>query len=259
LYPLSRLDTMSSQKKTQGAKKTQEKKPAAGAPAAAAKPAQKKKAKAQGKPAAKPAQSASTKVQGGVAKAAKGAAKPAKAAKSTPKKVQKKKAAATDSKKAPQKATGSGKAVKTTSKAAAAKVKALKATKAIKKGTATKTTRKIRTNVHFFRPHTLRLKRNPKYPKKSVPAINKLDQWRIIKHPLTTESAMKKIEDNNTLVFIVDLLANKHHIKDAINKMYDIKAQKVNTLIRPDGTKKAYVRLTSDFDALDVANKIGII
>jgi large subunit ribosomal protein L23Ae len=28
---------------------------------------------------------------------------------------------------------------------------------------------------------------------------------------------------------------------------------------RPDGQKKAYVRLTQDFDALDVANKIGII
>jgi len=28
---------------------------------------------------------------------------------------------------------------------------------------------------------------------------------------------------------------------------------------RPDGTKKAYVRLTPDYDALDVANKIGII
>lgn len=28
---------------------------------------------------------------------------------------------------------------------------------------------------------------------------------------------------------------------------------------RPDGQKKAYVRLTPDYDALDVANKIGII
>jgi len=27
----------------------------------------------------------------------------------------------------------------------------------------------------------------------------------------------------------------------------------------PDGLKKAYVRLTTDYDALDVANKIGII
>ena len=30
-------------------------------------------------------------------------------------------------------------------------------------------------------------------------------------------------------------------------------------LLRPDGLKKAYVRLTTDYDALDVANKIGII
>ena len=28
---------------------------------------------------------------------------------------------------------------------------------------------------------------------------------------------------------------------------------------RPDGQKKAYVRLTPDCDALDVANRIGII
>lgn len=34
---------------------------------------------------------------------------------------------------------------------------------------------------------------------------------------------------------------------------------KVNTLIRPDGAKKAYVKLASDCDALDIANKIGII
>jgi len=30
-------------------------------------------------------------------------------------------------------------------------------------------------------------------------------------------------------------------------------------LCRPDGKKKAYVKLTPDYDALDVANKIGII
>ena len=28
---------------------------------------------------------------------------------------------------------------------------------------------------------------------------------------------------------------------------------------RPDGKKKAYVRLTSDHDALDVANKVGLM
>jgi len=86
-----------------------------------------------------------------------------------------------------------------------------------------------------------------------------MDKFRVIKYPLTTESAMKKIEDNNTLVFIVDVLANKRQIKDAVKQMYEIQCQKVNTLIRPDGLKKAYVRLTQDYDALDVANRIGII
>merc|ERR1712126_586293 len=99
--------------------------------------------------------------------------------------------------------------------------------------------KKVRTSVHFKRPKTLRLPRNPKCPTKSVARRNRLDQYAIVKHPLTTESAMKKIEDNNTLVFIVDLNAN--------------------TLIRPDGLKKAYVKLAPDYDALDVANKIGIM
>ncbi|KAK7395833.1 hypothetical protein VNO78_16404 [Psophocarpus tetragonolobus] len=48
-------------------------------------------------------------------------------------------------------------------------------------------------------------------------------------------------------------------IKDAVKKIYDIQAKKVNTLIRSDGIKKAYVRLTRDDNALDVANKIRII
>jgi large subunit ribosomal protein L23Ae len=77
--------------------------------------------------------------------------------------------------------------------------------------------------------------------------------------PLTTGSAMKKTEDNSTLVFTVDVKANKHQIKQAAKKLYDIDVAKVTTLIRPDGEKKAYVRLAPDYDTLYVANKIGII
>ncbi|XP_026717636.1 60S ribosomal protein L23a [Athene cunicularia] len=140
-----------------------------------------------------------------------------------------------------------------------AKAKALKAKKAVLKGVHSHKKKKIRTSPTFRRPKTLRLRRQPKYPRKSAPRRNKLDHYAIIKFPLTTESAMKKIEDNNTLVFIVDVKANKHQIKQAVKKLYDIDVAKVNTLIRPDGEKKAYVRLAPDYDALDVANKIGII
>jgi large subunit ribosomal protein L23Ae len=143
----------------------------------------------------------------------------------------------------------------------AAKPKAAKAqaaAKAIKKGTQKRTT-KVRLSATFHKPKTLIKARDPKYPRRSIPRTNKLDQYCILKYPLTTESAMKKIEDNNTLVFIVDVRATKRQVKDAVKRMYDIQCAKVNTLIRPDGQKKAYVRLTQDYDALDVANKIGII
>uniref|UniRef100_A0A8C6Q3G1 Large ribosomal subunit protein uL23 n=1 Tax=Nothobranchius furzeri TaxID=105023 RepID=A0A8C6Q3G1_NOTFU len=139
-----------------------------------------------------------------------------------------------------------------------AKSKALKAKKAVLKGVHSQKKKKIRTSPTFRRPKTLRLRRQPKYPRKSAPRRNKLDHYAIIKFPLTTESAMKKIEDNNTLVFIVDVKANKHQIKHAVKKLYDIDVAKVNTLIRPDGEKKAYVRLAPDYDALDVANKVSI-
>ena len=113
-----------------------------------------------------------------------------------------------------------------------AKATALKAKKTVLKGAQSKTKKKIRTTVHFHRPKTLRLARKPKFPRKSAPRTNKLDQFAIIKHPLTTESAMKKIEDNNTLVFIVDIRANKPQVKIAVKKLYDIDVAKVNTLVR---------------------------
>merc|ERR1719399_1960411 len=102
-------------------------------------------------------------------------------------------------------------------------------------------------------------KRDGKYPRKCVASMPKLDKYAILKFPLTTESAMKKIEEINTLVFIVDIRATKQKIKEAVKAQYDVQCQKVNTLIRPDGKKKAYVHLTQDYDALDVANRIGII
>ncbi|XP_033627404.1 60S ribosomal protein L23a-like [Asterias rubens] len=142
---------------------------------------------------------------------------------------------------------------------AKAKSDALKAKKNILRGGIATRKRKVRTQVTFRRPKTLKTPRAPKYPRKSVPSRPKLDQFTIIKYPLTTESAMKKIEENNTLVFITALKANKFQIKTAVKKLYDIDVSKVNTLIRPDGQKKAYVRLAPDYDALDIANKIGII
>merc|ERR1719515_551842 len=136
--------------------------------------------------------------------------------------------------------------------------KAGKVSKALKTAVSRRTS-KVRKNVHFFRPKTLMKPRDPKAPKRSVSKMPTMDKYRIIRCPVTTESAMKKIEEINTLVFLVDIQANKRQIKEAVKQMYDVQCAKVNTLIRPDGAKKAYVHLTQDYDALDVANRIGII
>ena len=71
---------------------------------------------------------------------------------------------------------------------AEAKAKVLKAKKAVLKGVHSHK-KKIQTSPTFRRPKTLRLKRQPRYPRKSAPRRNKLDHHAIIKFPLTTESA----------------------------------------------------------------------
>lgn len=122
-------------------------------------------------------------------------------------------------------AEGKAKAKPSSMKAAAAKKAALK-------GTSGRKIRKVRTSVNFFRPKTLQLSRNPKYPRKSIPHAPRMDAFKTILFPLNTESAMKKIEEINTLVFIVNRKANKRQIKAAVKKLYDVEALKIRTLIR---------------------------
>ena len=43
---------------------------------------------------------------------------------------------------------------------------------------------------------------------------------------------MKKIEENNTLVFVCDVKSNKRQIKEALKKLYDVDTVKINTLVR---------------------------
>jgi len=118
---------------------------------------------------------------------------------------------------------------------------------------------KPKYSVSFYRPRTLKHSRVPKAPARAADPLPGLGDHAVVLHPLYNESAMAKIERDNTLSFLVDRRASKSLIKAAVTRLYDIRVRRVNTLIRPDGKKKAYVRLTPDSEALDVANKIGII
>ena len=53
----------------------------------------------------------------------------------------------------------------------------------------------------------------------------------IIKNPISTEKAVRLMELDNKLVFMVERKATKKDIKREIEKMFDVKVIKVNTLI----------------------------
>ncbi|HSV50211.1 MAG TPA: 50S ribosomal protein L23 [Candidatus Acidoferrales bacterium] len=81
----------------------------------------------------------------------------------------------------------------------------------------------------------------------------------IITYPLMTESASVMVEKDNKLLFVVNLKADKKDIKRAVETMYEVKVAEVNTLITPQGVKKAFVKLKPEYRASDVAIKLGIL
>ncbi|MCS7097261.1 MAG: 50S ribosomal protein L23 [Candidatus Methanomethylicia archaeon] len=86
-----------------------------------------------------------------------------------------------------------------------------------------------------------------------------MDPWAIIIRPVISESSLRKIEKENTLVFIVNRKANKHNIKWAVEKLFNVKVEKINTLITSQGEKKAYVKLKTEYSASSIASNMGIL
>ena len=80
----------------------------------------------------------------------------------------------------------------------------------------------------------------------------------IVIMPVVTEAVLEMIERENKLVFLVRRSANKNLIKWAIENLYGVKVQKVNTLITMDGNKKAFVRLFPESNAGELATQLGI-
>ena len=82
---------------------------------------------------------------------------------------------------------------------------------------------------------------------------------KVIKYPLSTEKSIRLMESENKLIFVVDLKAKKPEIKEAIEKTFKVKVVKVTTLLTPKGQKRAYVRLSPDTPALDIATDLGLM
>lgn len=86
-----------------------------------------------------------------------------------------------------------------------------------------------------------------------------MDPWKILKYAHLTEKSISLIERENKIVFVVDRKADKKKIKEAFEKAFEVKVEKVNTAITLKGEKKAFIKLAKEYKAGDVAVKLGII
>jgi large subunit ribosomal protein L23 len=86
-----------------------------------------------------------------------------------------------------------------------------------------------------------------------------MDPSEVILYPLMTESASLMVEKENKLLFVINLKARKEDVKKAVEELYEVKVEKVNILITPQGNKKAFVKLHPEYKAADVAIKLGIL
>ncbi|MEM3440435.1 MAG: 50S ribosomal protein L23 [Candidatus Bathyarchaeia archaeon] len=80
-----------------------------------------------------------------------------------------------------------------------------------------------------------------------------------ILYPLVSEDSVGLIEKENKITFVVDLRASKGDVKRAVETLYEVKVEKVNTCITPQGIKKAFVKLSPEFKASELAVKLGIL
>lgn len=88
--------------------------------------------------------------------------------------------------------------------------------------------------------------------------MNIEEAYKIIKVPYVTEKTFSMIEKQNKMVFLVDDRATKRTIKEAIEKIYQVKVMKVNVLRSATG-KKAYVTFSPDNPASELASKLGVL
>lgn len=87
--------------------------------------------------------------------------------------------------------------------------------------------------------------------------MTELDAPSIIISVVSTEKAYRLAEKHNYLIIKVRRNVNKNQIREAVEKLYNVKVVKVNTLIDRDGYKKAYVRLSPEHRALDILDRLA--
>lgn len=86
-----------------------------------------------------------------------------------------------------------------------------------------------------------------------------VDPWTVLLYPLLTEKSIGRIETENKLVFIVKRKSNKKQIKWATERAFNVKVTDVKTLIDRRGRKKAWIQLSKEYPAAEIATRLGML
>ena len=87
----------------------------------------------------------------------------------------------------------------------------------------------------------------------------------VLSHPYVPEKTLimllgtpaQDLKDGNRLEFQVDRRANKTQIKKAVEEIFEVKVEQVNTFVRKDG-KHAIIKLKPEFPAEEIGMRIGV-
>ena len=83
--------------------------------------------------------------------------------------------------------------------------------------------------------------------------------WKILLYPHLSENSVTFVESENKLVFVVDQRSTKRQIKHAVERAFQVKVEKVTCLLDQKGRKKAFIRLSPESSALDIATRLGMM
>lgn len=93
-----------------------------------------------------------------------------------------------------------------------------------------------------------------------------MEEYSILLHPYVTEKTMNAMsgtarqgmKDGNRLEFLVRRDATRKQVKEAFERRFQVKVEKVNIKIRSDG-KHAVVKLAQGYSAEDLGVRLGVI
>jgi large subunit ribosomal protein L23 len=81
----------------------------------------------------------------------------------------------------------------------------------------------------------------------------------VLKYPFVTEKAMMMLENQSKLQFLVRDTATKPQIKRELEKSFEQKVTKVDTMMTAKGKKKAIVSFENEKAAEEILSRLGIM